>query len=59
LTGQQSQALAPLLRPARPVTEKAVEQSTRRRGEIEARAEMASLVWGPGAGAEGGREALF
>jgi len=30
-----------------------------RRGLIEARAEILLLVWGPGAGAEGGREALF
>jgi hypothetical protein len=28
-------------------------------GKVAAKAETAPLVWGPGAGAEGGREALF
>jgi len=59
LTGLQSETLASLLRLAKPVTEKIVEQSIVDVDVTYARANVVSLVWGPGAGAEGGREALF
>jgi len=58
LTGLQSETLASLLRLAKPVTEKIVEQFTVDVDLTDARAKVVSLVWGPGAGAEGGREAL-
>jgi len=59
VTFRQSQAFKPGLRLAPPEMEKAAEQSASADAIWIRRKLVKTLVWGPGAGAEGGREALI